>query len=471
MIYDYVVVGGGPSGIVVAHRMSKSGKTVLLLEHSQRLGGCWKVAADLSEHSPKVIDSHSYRNFRDFMKEVGAPFDTQPVYHGNGMFKLMVYLFRRLSRKDVARLGIALGSTILGVRTYRYYASVQEWMIEQRLTTEGRRAIRTLCIALANVPEKMCIGVLFDALSANLFVNFVRLVRPNEWIRVAERRLVAQGCVLRFNTSVRSVRTVDPNAPQGGVSQVTDSQGRAYKARTIVLCVPITQLLEIVRRSDDRMRRNWFPTVDKFEAFVERSSYIGLGFLVRFGERLDTAHTEWCWSCGGDWTIIVIDKTSKKAPTSVWSCAIVDMDTPSAHLGKTPRRCTMDELRDELLRQLDAGYGGGVRRKVVSVTPHAAIAKDALRGWDTIHAGFSNRHGTLTQRGRAVPNVFTVGPHTMPGIATLETAVESALLFCRAPRRHTRVSRVVLLALVAVLLSPVVLCAFLVVGFAHVGLL
>ena len=469
MPFDYVVVGGGPTGMVIAHRMSRRGARVLLLEQSNDLGGCWKVAPDLTEHSPKVIDARSYPNFRHFVRELGAPFDTLPVYR-RGLLKMALYFLRRLHPQDALQLGVAIGSTLLQSPRYEYHVSVQEWMDARGISSSAKRALRTLCIALANVPDKLRAGVLFDALATHPFPDLVRLKRPNEWIRRAKDALEAQGCALRFDVAVRSVLT----APDGPM-QVIDAQGNVHEGRTVALCVPLARLYEIVRHSDERMRRNWFPSMPTFKRFVDDSSYIGIGFLVRFDRRIDTARAEWCWSCRGDWTVIVIDKTpTKHRSRSVWSCAVVDLDTPSAHLGKAPRYCTMAELQGEVLRQLEEAHGSDLRSKVEDVRPHGALTRDPERGWTTPYAGFSNIRGTLPQRGTAVANVFAVGPHTVPGVATLETAVESALVFCQEPRRSAGTPLGVMLALtVLTVLTPTIialLCTALVVGIAHLGL-
>ena len=38
-IYDYIIVGGGISGIFMAYKLSDTGKDILLLESTNRLGG------------------------------------------------------------------------------------------------------------------------------------------------------------------------------------------------------------------------------------------------------------------------------------------------------------------------------------------------------------------------------------------------------------------------------------------------
>lgn len=55
--YDYVVCGGGPSGMFLSLLLAEKG-TVLLVERDSKLGGCWKIEwmdGLLTEHAPKVV--------------------------------------------------------------------------------------------------------------------------------------------------------------------------------------------------------------------------------------------------------------------------------------------------------------------------------------------------------------------------------------------------------------------------------
>ena len=68
MEFDYIIIGGGISGLTCATHLSKTSK-VLLLEKSSVLGGCHSATFEnnkLSEHSPRVY-STSYKNFNHLL--------------------------------------------------------------------------------------------------------------------------------------------------------------------------------------------------------------------------------------------------------------------------------------------------------------------------------------------------------------------------------------------------------------------
>ena len=74
MIYDYTIIGGGPSGIFCADKLSSLGYKVCLIESLETLGGCHRVRYKNSihtEHGPRVYLG-SYLDFWEWIKDVDA---------------------------------------------------------------------------------------------------------------------------------------------------------------------------------------------------------------------------------------------------------------------------------------------------------------------------------------------------------------------------------------------------------------
>ena len=69
-LYDYIIIGGGPSGLILSYYLSKKNYKVLLLESSLALGGCHRVLYNdnglHTEHSPRIYVS-SFYHFFDFL--------------------------------------------------------------------------------------------------------------------------------------------------------------------------------------------------------------------------------------------------------------------------------------------------------------------------------------------------------------------------------------------------------------------
>ena len=71
-MYDYIIIGGGPCGLVSSYYLSQKGYKVLLLERESVLGGCHRVINNDEnlhmEHSPRIYPS-SFYNFFNFLEK------------------------------------------------------------------------------------------------------------------------------------------------------------------------------------------------------------------------------------------------------------------------------------------------------------------------------------------------------------------------------------------------------------------
>ena len=77
--YDYIIVGGGPTGLALAQVLSRSrSNRVLLVEKREYLGGCHGVTrvhdGMMTEHGPRIyIDN--YLMFTQLLNDMGVQFD------------------------------------------------------------------------------------------------------------------------------------------------------------------------------------------------------------------------------------------------------------------------------------------------------------------------------------------------------------------------------------------------------------
>ena len=75
--FDFIIIGGGPSGLSLAWYLLNENKSVLLIEKNHTLGGCHRVERIkdfFTEHGPRVY-LDSFVNFDNLLKEMGSNFD------------------------------------------------------------------------------------------------------------------------------------------------------------------------------------------------------------------------------------------------------------------------------------------------------------------------------------------------------------------------------------------------------------
>ena len=78
--YDYIIVGGGPSGLTSALYLSSLTNTrVLLIDKNPSLGGCHRVIRVgeenyFTEHGPRMYSS-AYLNFKTILRKIDTSFE------------------------------------------------------------------------------------------------------------------------------------------------------------------------------------------------------------------------------------------------------------------------------------------------------------------------------------------------------------------------------------------------------------
>ena len=162
--------------------------------------------------------------------------------------------------------------------------------------------------------------------------------------------------------------------------------------------------------------------------WCSESYYIGFGFQLNFKDKIKFPD-DWCWSCRGDWNVIitpisewvnVFSKDTKIKTT--WSCCIVDMDTKSKRLNKTPNECSKEEIIDECLYQINRVYK--IKPDRITVTP-GLYKKNGV--WMSENTAFSRTDmGYIPMKGK-IDNLFYISSGNDVGMKTVTTIDRSLM--------------------------------------------
>ena len=432
--WDYIIVGGGPTGIALASILCKTPHTVLLLESAHMLGGNWKVDWEMdtyvTEHSPKVILSN-YTQFFRLLKHIGytTTHRLTDVVHPidkNDTYKQLWLLWKHTTFSDVSKW-IQLFTSYWTNPSFDYYESVQQWSHTSGLSKKHDQYLQKMAIVFANTYDKLSIGA---------FVEFVmyyipktdltpyQFAQPHGWIEQATRFLHKHNNVhVQLNVHVRAISR----------HYVESTTRERYYGSNIVLATPVRSIYTILKHSSQDIQRNWFSNMKQWKYFVDTSTYVGFGFQLHFDKEVNEPF-KYCWSCFGAWSIIVVPRSTVLSPytkdhhvKTVWSCVIVDLDSKSPRIQKTTNECnTKKEVIDEALFQMRAQWSE--LPVPYRITVHRGVTRMDGR-WDSIHSSYGNAVGPLPYRGRDLDNVFVVGPHNMGSFNLLNTAVHSAIRF------------------------------------------
>lgn len=468
-MYDFAIYGGGPTGMVLAYILAYNKKKVVLVEKESELGGCWKTLwlseKYFSEHSPRVLFPNNNAMIKilehfgmNMHKELSK---TSPS--GTGILSVFAYALKRFSCCDLLKL--AQGFLFKNSKNL----TVTEWANLNNISPSGKRALRTISVALANSPEKLLMSEILgnevrNTLKATQLPEYPimsQFVNHDKWINVFEQNLKGLGVTIlknhelwTFNTNVQGTTIISGNVINL-IAQPNNQTNILICAKNHIITFPPVAFYNLMERQPShRIQNNWMP-IQKLKAWMLDSYYASIGFQLHFRKKM-LMPKNWCWSCDNDYDLIALDvskftKKISKDPTikSVWSCTVVATDNCIKKRGKTINELDLNTIISDCLRIL------GVKPDVITVYP--CLHKEFHR-WISKDTAFSmGKLGTIPPKGNYISNLYTVGPHNRPGITNIGKATDTALTFSqnmglKIPNYLTESSRITFIIMGLVLL-------------------
>ena len=108
MIYDYIIVGLGPTCITLGFNMLKTDKKVLFIEADKNIGGCWNIKYTnewyFTEHSPKVLSKTGSKSFNKLIKYLDISPNYINVYKNSTFLNIAKTVLREFLIIDIIKL-------------------------------------------------------------------------------------------------------------------------------------------------------------------------------------------------------------------------------------------------------------------------------------------------------------------------------------------------------------------------------
>ena len=137
----YIIVGGGPSGLSLAHGLIQGGHDVDIVEKNTQLGGSWNSQwieqKYWSENSPRIL-FYGSPNLKSFLNDLGINKEHVSVVYGNYMqllFKTMRTSLTFLNFFDIVKI---TSKIIREKLTSEKHTTVQDWLDKSTLTKDGK---------------------------------------------------------------------------------------------------------------------------------------------------------------------------------------------------------------------------------------------------------------------------------------------------------------------------------------------
>lgn len=446
--YDYIIYGGGPTGMSLAYILARNKFKVALVEKEPKLGGCWKVEWQdnkyFTEHSPRVLMQNNSSLFKLF-KEINFDYknETKPTY-GNlfqSNLKYTMFFLKYLNLLDYPKI-------IYGFTNYKNL-TITEWMNKINLSENAIKAITIFSILVANSPDKLLASELFS--SVNFPVMFLQFNNNDKWITLLEKELVNLNVDILKNHELENlIYHMNTNKIEQSILRYRKTwEGKSQRiivGKNHLVTFPPKAMSDLLIKQIDIVRNNWEELRgERLNKWLEESTYYSFGFQLHFNQskienpNLDLSKKEWNWSCTeiGDYNLIVLPTSDyskvysyDKNIKTVWSCTIVDTNVLIKKFNKTVNQMTQKEIIDDIILEIKNKLD--VQPKYI--TFYDGLRKDIVNGkeqWISKDSAFSvGKSGIVPSKGK-LSNLEWIGSHNKKGITVINKAVDIAINWCK----------------------------------------
>ena len=423
MKYDYIIIGGGPTGLTLAWYLGKTNKKVLIIEKERTLGGCHRVQRVdglFTEHGPRVY-SNSYVNFIDLLSDMELNFYdlfTEYDFDLSNIGKKTKY---DLSKYELACFTLAMLKLSL-VPNYGKDKSIKTFMNQNEFSEKSKDYIDRVCrLTDGATSDKYTLFQFLQLANQQVLYKLYQPKLPNDrgLIKLWEEKLLSNKNidillnhdVIKLNINNNIITSLEIK------DRITQNQYKMY-GKNIILTIPPKPLINLLK--DSKGCENAFGDIKLFEKWGLQNSYFDyIPITLHWNDKIKLPKIQgFPYS---DWGLAFIvlsnymefnDNIELKKSNLVISTCITFPEKISKKINKTAHQCTMQEIYDEVLVQLRIVYPDLPMPDRMIVSPQV-YRNENTKKWVNIDTAYvaTNENTIIPNDSKIVKNFYNCGTH------------------------------------------------------------
>lgn len=447
MSADYVIVGGGPTGLTIAWGLAQYGHTSIIIDRNSSLGGCHRVTrvkGEWTEHGPRIY-VNNYFCIQQILKEMGSSWDQIFVPYKFEYYSIGSELLKMMNTREYFAFFKAYCSMFFAGAP-SIATSMDQFMQNNNFKQETRDYIDRICRLTDGAgADRYTLQEFLQLINENIFYGIYQPRQPNDigLFRIWENALIQTKRVqIVQDQPVRAVQ-LDP-AGQRVLSVQLQSGQYVIARKGYIMAVAPRHLLELLQRSNIAAT----PYGD-ITQWVKASDYLNYIPISYHWNRTLKLQNVWGYP-RGRLGIASIPISQYTQFNSVNSRTVI---TSAVTYPKRIQSNDMQQLQQNVYEELNRTYGNLPKPTIMITSPQvkeSAPDPTTLRPqWingDTAFmltpAGFA----PFPMRSPRIPNLYSVGTHnghSKYSFTSMEAAMQNAyiLLHDLVPESQNRYKR------------------------------
>lgn len=403
--YEYVIVGGGPTGLTLALYLSKYNKRVAILEKESSLGGCHsvkRVDGLFTEHGPRVY-LDNYLVFKELLQnELGTSYEELFTEYKYGNSDFAQTILSNLSVRELLIFSMAFLSlnnsykkqTLLEFLDKYQFSSRAKDILDRigRLTDGGGIGQYTLFSFLQIMNQNLLYSKIYEPRKPNDVGLF----------HIWHKELLKRGVDIYLNSEVNEIQV--SNSAIEWMSTNGDTPKRFYGS-TFIFAMPPYQINRIFQNVhlQTGFREN-------FSEWSKDTNYITyIPVIFHWNKKVDIprawGYPQTSWGVGYIVMSDYMEFDNSRSKTVISS--LITMQNKSDYLKKTPNEISNTAiLINEVFRQLKTMVGE------IPMYDDAIMSQNYYDGkeWVPLHTAFmSTTHGYIPCKSNLYRNLYNCG--------------------------------------------------------------
>jgi protoporphyrinogen oxidase len=359
-MYDYTIIGAGPTGLTIAWFLAKYGYKVMVIDREDSVGGCHRVTRVnglFTEHSPRMYIGNN-NTLQLVLKDMGYDYNDIFVKYQINSINIANKILGHMSLKEIYSFVKEYLRFIMS-DDYSKNISVGKFMEDNEFSENTKHIIDAISrITDGAGADKYTLYEFLEIVNQNILYNNYQPKVPNDvglfklWIDALEKTgnvtILLESEVINLDYDHNLINSIKVKKN----NKIID-----IACKNCILSIPPKNILNILNKNE--YISNAFGNYNLYEKWALYSSYMDFISITFHWETkivFKNYKNEWIIP-NTDWLIAqtilsdVMDFSDDRSKTVISVCA-TKSDGLSKFLNKKPNDCSKEELIQELFRQL-----------------------------------------------------------------------------------------------------------------------